>query len=395
MASVRKRTWTTNGREKSAWICDYVDGSGKRRLKTFATKKAADAWSVQALHQVASGTHSVDRESITVKEAGEVWIRRGEVERLEASTLRHYRLHLNHHIAPALGAVRLSKLSTPCVATFADAMLRSNSRVMTRKVLATLRAILNTAQRQGLVAQNVALAVKVGAQDRHTGKVEIPAPEEVRKLLAAAPTRWRPFLLTATLTGLRASELRGLRWADLDLDGARLTVSQRADENGRIGSPKSAASRRSIPLPPAVVAALTAWHGDKPAREGGLVFPNAAGKPAHLSNLYKQFWWPLQIACGLVELRPDRNGQPVARARYGMHVLRHFYASLLIDRGFPPKRVQSLMGHSSVSLTLDTYGHLFPDDAADAARLQAVEAALLSPAVAVGATRMRQVPVST
>ena len=145
-----------------------------------------------------------------MKEAGEVWIRRGEVERLEASTLRHYRLHLNHHIAPALGAVRLSKLSTPRVATFADAMLRSNSRVMTRKVLASLRAILNTAQRQGLVAQNVALAVKVGAQDRHTGKVEIPTPEEVRKLLAAAPTRWRPFLLTATLhrsTRMRTSRL--------------------------------------------------------------------------------------------------------------------------------------------------------------------------------------------
>ena len=62
MATVRKRTWTSNGRERTAWVCDYLDGTGKRRLKTFATKKAADAWSVQALHQVASGTHTPERE---------------------------------------------------------------------------------------------------------------------------------------------------------------------------------------------------------------------------------------------------------------------------------------------------------------------------------------------
>ena len=108
----------------------------------------------------------------------------------------------------------------------------------------------------------------------------------------------------------------------------------------------------------------------------------------------EQFWWPLQIECGLVEQRLDRSGQPVVRARHGLHVLRHFYASLLINRGFPPKRVQSLMGHSTIKLTLDTYGHLWPDEAADTARLEAAEAALLSPAVAVDATRMRQAPVS-
>ena len=91
MASVRKRTWATDGRELAAWVVDYRDASGKRRLKTFTTKKAADAWSVQAQHQVAHSTHTPERESVTVKVAGELWLRRGEVERLEPHTLRTYR----------------------------------------------------------------------------------------------------------------------------------------------------------------------------------------------------------------------------------------------------------------------------------------------------------------
>src|SRR5688500_13851346 len=132
MASVRKRTWNSAGRERTAWVVDYTDSAGKRRLKTFKTKKEADGWLLKAAAEVAAGTHTPDRGSVTVKDAGERWIKRGEVERLEPTTVRYYRMHLNHHIAPALGAVRLSKLSTPRVQAFADHMLTMNSRVVTR-----------------------------------------------------------------------------------------------------------------------------------------------------------------------------------------------------------------------------------------------------------------------
>ena len=80
--------WTTDAREQAAWVVDYRDAAGKRRLKTFATKKAADAWLVRAQHEVAHGTHTPDRESVTVRAAGDAWIRRCEVERLEPHTIR-------------------------------------------------------------------------------------------------------------------------------------------------------------------------------------------------------------------------------------------------------------------------------------------------------------------
>jgi integrase len=100
MASIRKRSWVTNGRERTAWVVDYRDAAGKRRLKTFATKKAADAWSALAQHQVAIGTHTPDRDSVTVLAAADLWLRRCEVERLEPHTLRQYRSHVEHHIGP-------------------------------------------------------------------------------------------------------------------------------------------------------------------------------------------------------------------------------------------------------------------------------------------------------
>src|SRR3712207_5188521 len=112
MASIRKRTWASNGRERSAWVVDYVDAAGKRRLKTFAAKKAAGAWLLKVAAEVTAGTHTPDRGSLTVGEAGRRWLLRGEIERLEPATLRYYRIHLDCHIAPALGALRLSKLST-------------------------------------------------------------------------------------------------------------------------------------------------------------------------------------------------------------------------------------------------------------------------------------------
>jgi hypothetical protein len=101
--SVRERTWTTSkGEEREAWIVDYVDQSGERRLKTFTTKKAADAWSVNARHEVQQGIHTPESKSITVAEAAEAWITYVTQEGRERSTIEHYRNHVDNHINPAL-----------------------------------------------------------------------------------------------------------------------------------------------------------------------------------------------------------------------------------------------------------------------------------------------------
>src|SRR5438874_1142426 len=98
MASIRKRAWKSKGAEHTAWVVDYFDQTGKRRLKTFATKGAAVEWSTTALNEVKLGVHTPASASITVAECGQRWLEQCEAEGLEFGTIRQRRQHLNLHI---------------------------------------------------------------------------------------------------------------------------------------------------------------------------------------------------------------------------------------------------------------------------------------------------------
>ena len=372
MASIRKRTWTSGGEIRSAWVCDYVDQKGKRRLKTFKAKKAADAWLVQARGEVARGVHTPDSTSVTVAAAAEMWLERCERDGLERATIRQYETHVRHHIEPLLGREKLSKLSTPLVEAFKDALLRTRSRPLARKVLGSLKTMLRHAQRRGLVAQNAAEPVRVEANGRHKRKIEVgvdvPTKGEVKALVDAAPPRWRPLIMTATFCGLRASELRGLAWEHVDFEAKVIRVRQRADRWNTIGSPKSASSARDVPMAPLVLNGLREWRLACPRGEAGLVFPTGRGNVENHGNILRRVLGPLQVRCGIVKA----DGKP----KYALHAFRHFFASWLIDQGFGPKRVQALMGHASITMTFDVYGHLFPAED-DQAKFAAGELAIV------------------
>jgi integrase len=389
MATVRKRHWVTAaGAERTAWVATYTDSAGTRRLKTFPTKKAASEWLVQTGAELAKGTHTPESTSATVAEAARLWLQRCEGEGLERSTLVQYRTHVDLHILPLIGREKLARLTVPRVEQFKDVLLATRSRALARKVLASLKAILKDALRRGLVAQNVALAVTVGTSSRHDERPEvgrdIPSPAEVGDLLRAAEaTRWRPFLVVAVFTGLRASELRGLTWENVDLDARVLRVRQRADRWGTIGRPKSKGSRRDIPMAPIVVNALREWRLACPKGELGLVFPAGSGRVSNYANTRARLTLihrraGLTVAQVDAEGRPvvDRKGRPVLVPKYALHSLRHFFASWLIDQGFSAKRVQSLLGHANIGMTLDTYTHLFPQED-DHARFEAGELAIV------------------
>ncbi len=369
MATIRKRKWTSGGKERTAWVVDYTDQHGDRRLKTFAKKKEADEFLVQARHEVREGTHTADSASVSVADAAKRWIKGREVEGIERSTLRQYRQHIDLHIIPIIGNVKLSKLTTPKVEGFKETLLETRSRAMARKALQSFRSIISDAQRRGLVAQNVARGVSIRTPNRDKEPVVIPAKDEIRLMLDKAPDRWRPLIVTAIFTGLRASELRGLTWADVDFEDRLIRVRQRADRWNEIGPPKSATSRREIPMTPMVVNTLREWKLKCPKGGLNLVFPNGRGRVENLGNIWKRCFTPLQRACGIVE-----NGD---KPKYGVHALRHFYASWLIEQGFTPKKVQTLLGHSSIQMTFDTYGHLFPSLEDDHAKLAAGELSLV------------------
>lgn len=382
--SVRKRTWT-NGKseEKTAWVVDYVDTKGKRRLKTFKLKKEADQFAATASVEVREGTHVADRETVTVEKAGQLWIASGEAAGLERSTINQRRQHLEHHIEPFIGEALLSKLTVPAVREFED-KLRAEDRspVMIRKVLTSLGSILSDAAERGLATRNPVRDMRsrrkgrdARAEKRQQRRLEvgvdIPTPEEIKALVASMSGHWRPLLVTAVFTGMRSSELRGLRWSDVDLDGSRISVNQRADEFGKIGAPKSHAGKRTIPVPPHVINALKE-HKLQQSAGFALVFANPEGNPRTHTNIINKGLIPAMKNAGIV----TEDG----KAKYtGLHALRHFYASWCINRresgglALGPKEVQERMGHGSITMTYDTYGHLFPrgDDADELAQAAA------------------------
>jgi integrase len=390
--SVRKRRWKTRrGEDKEAWIIDYLDQDGKRHVETFNRKKDAVDREAKVRIDISRGTHVAPSASITVAEAAARWLKNVEANGRERSTLRQYQQHVRHHILPRIGGIRLARLTPTIVEHFRNQLLGNGiggegalSRPLARKVLTSLKSLLRVAR-----YSHVAADVKIDSskrQQRLEPGIDFPTPSEIKRLVDAAATPWqRALLLTVALTGLRASELRGLRWRDVDLEHAVLHVRQRADRFNQIGPPKSAAGSRTIPLAPELITALKRWKPACPkgkARgEDRLVFPSSTGHIQQHSNLLRGLV-PVMIAAGVV----DEHGEP----KYAMHAFRHFFASWCINqknsggRELPPKVVQHLLGHSSIVMTLDTYGHLFPrgDDAAELA--QATQALLGGDGVEAG-----------
>jgi integrase len=390
--SVRKRTWcNADGSQGEAWVAAYTDHEGKRRLRSFQKRRDADAYHASVRTDLHSGIHVPDSQSVTVAEAGRLWLEGCEAAALERSTLENYRQHLERHIIPLIGAVKLSRLSVPMVRAFEDKLAVDRSPVMVRKARVSLGGLLADAQERGLVGQNVVRALRARrrrgkdarAAARQNGKlrvgVDIPSPGEIRAIIAAAGDGRRPLLLTAIFTGLRISELRGLRWADVDLKRGELHVRQRADRYNAIGKPKSAAGERVIPLPPMLASTLRKWRLACPNSELGLAFPAADGGVESYINITRHALTPTLIAAGATNGHGKR-GELIAK--YGWHSLRHFYASWCINRRvdggleLPLKVVQARLGHSSIQITADVYGHLFPRGD-DGAELAAAEKAFL------------------
>ncbi|WP_370044571.1 MULTISPECIES: site-specific integrase [Salipiger] len=185
-----------------------------------------------------------------------------------------------------------------------------------------------------------------------------------------APASHRPMFITAIFTGMRISELRGLTWDNVDLDRGLVHVRQSPDEHCVVGKPKSRAGHRDIPMAPLVRDTLAQWQGTVPVTEQNLVFPNGAGKIQNYSNIYNRVFKPMLVANAIV----DAAGEP----KFGLHALRHAAASLFIEQGWNPKKVQTLLGHASITMTMDVYGHLFENAEEDVSMFAKLESDLLA-----------------
>jgi integrase len=217
----------------------------------------------------------------------------------------------------------------------------------------------------------------------------MPTKEEINKIRQHTPADWMAFLLTDIFAGLRSSELRGLPWSKVDFRNSVIQVSQRADRWGRIGLPKSESGTREIEVPPAVLSALREWKLRCPAGDLDLVFPNGVGRVESHSNIMNRYFYAAQITAGVTKkvTLKDKNRKPildesgrlklVVRAKYGLHALRHFCASVWIDAGFSPKKVQVLMEHKSIVQTFDVYGYLFERRERDRTKVLEIQRSVL------------------
>jgi integrase len=388
--SVRLHKWKTKsgeGREK--YLVQYstaeLDSRGKRKRHTkfFKLKKDAVAFEGQVRVDVGKGVHVPASKSITVEAAGRNWI--DSCGDLERTTVDGYQQHLNLHINPYLGGIKLSAMSVAIVRDWQDKLRKGvpapgqaktepRTADMVKRVTTSLGSLIADAVERGHVGTNVVRNLRASrkrgqerkAERRAKGRlkigVDIPTPKDIDAILSAARGQWRPFLLVAIRCGLRASELRGLRWEDIDSRKAELHVRQRADAYNEIGPPKSESGERAVPVPPATLQALKGWKLICPrnaSRALHYVFPNGAGNVENYANIVTRGIDPTLIAAGVT--------MPDGSAKYnGLHALRHYFASWCINRRvdggleLPLKVVSERLGHSNIAITADLYGHLFP-----------------------------------
>jgi len=406
-------------RKTRKWIVEYYDQDKKQhRLKGYPIKKAADAKAAEIDAEIRKGIHTPANKSAIFADACDAWIDRAERMNLEPETIRPYRNHRDIHLIPLtdssdkpawtgrLGALKLDKLKPPVAQAVKRELQRRLSSAMAQKVVSSFKAILDEAVNHAMIAYNPASTVKVERSDRGERKVhadvDFPDKSELAAIIAILDGRWRPVIVVLAFCGVRSSELRSLEWIDLlDLDGdfPQLRVRQRADNKGKVGNTKTASAHRIIPLTRLAADELRAWKKvcpiDTETGELRFVFPNGNGIIENHSNISNRGWKEWQIEAGVCVPRRDDDGKvvrddsgnPVMKAKYGVHALRHFFASLMIDQGFNPKRVQTLMGHSTIQMTLNVYAHLFkPDQADDRVRFAEAEASVLA-AQYIGARR--------
>jgi integrase len=308
----------------------------------------------------------------TVSQFLERWLEDSVRPSVRQLTYQQYEQHVRLYLSPALGMTAITKLAPQQVQAFVNANLRAGLSPRTVQLsIVILRRALDQAVKWGLAVRNVAKLIDAPKVPRH--EIKPLSADDARKLMEAANgRRWETIYTVALALGLREGEALGLKWSDIDLEGRTLNVKRtlariggkRYGAKGKLvlSEPKTARSRRSVALPDFVVKALKVHRSQQAAarlgagsawKDSGLVFATGKGTPIEPSSLVADF------KALLVKANLPRETR--------FHDLRHSAASLWLAKGVPLKVIQELLGHSSITLTADTYSHVLDDLKRDAA----------------------------
>lgn len=363
MTATQRRDRYSGSIEKrgNSWRIRYwlpPDANGKRRQQSETLrgnkKEAADRLR-DRLSQIQNGGH-ISKSTQTVGQFLDHWMRTYAQTNTSARTQQGYRHYIQRHIVPALGCVRLQELDGSRIQSLYASMLAEG--LSNRTALHCHRilkgALAKAVEWEMLTRNPAATATPPRPESKSMATWDV---ETFKKFVdAAGDSPFLPMYKLAALTGMRRSELCGLKWDVVDLDAGHLRVTrtlQRIDGQGLLeGQPKTARSRRTISLSVRTVEILKEvrvaqaeqrlsigelWCGT------GHVFTNPDGSPISGERVSKDF---ARIVKG--------SGLP----NMSFHGLRHTAASLMIAGGVHAKAIADILGHSSITVTMDTYGHL-------------------------------------
>jgi integrase len=342
MACVRKR--------RKRWVLDFQDQNGKRRWVTMpkgTTKDDANEKLGKVVKKIRRGTYIPRKDLPHFSEVAENWLASKEPN-IRHSTYKQYKGHVEVHLKPFFGRLKINHVTFDTIEQFKkDSTENGVTPPTLRKILINLGAILSYAVRIRYIDYNPAREIeKPRGKTTHDDEDEmfIFKPYQIQAMLQKTDEqKFRLLFMTAVLTGLRQGELFGLQWGDIDWTNCQIHV-RRTYNHGHFYGPKSKTSRRSVDMGPERVDEFKRWKLACPIGGLDLIFPSNMGTPLNAAAvLYRKF---------LPALR--RAGLP----RIRFHNLRHTYASLLVYQGEHPKYIQSQLGHSSIQVTMDVYGHL-------------------------------------
>ncbi len=349
---------TIRRRQDGRWEA-AITLEGRRRKSLYGkTRLEAQQKMVAALKARQDGLPIGTNDRQTVAQFLTRWLEETAKPRVRPKTYVSYEGHIRLHLVPVIGRVPLTKLSPDHVQRLYNDKLEAGLSARTiHHFRETLRSALSDALRWGHVSRNVAALVDPPRAKRH--EIRPLSPEEARTFLEASRTHRLHALYSVVLAvGLRQGEALGLGWDDVDLKRGEIRVAralQRVGGKLTYVEPKSETSRRVVAIPVPIVAELQA-HQDAQGferrgagekwTETGLVFTTKIGTPLDGGNVTKQFQAILE-------------GAGLPRQRF--HDLRHSCASLLLAQGVHPRVVMETLGHSQISLTMNTYSHVMPE----------------------------------
>lgn len=333
--------------ESGRWQARYRDPNGRERARNFARKIDADRFLIGVESDKLRGQW-IDPAAgrISLSEVAERWYT--TTAPLKPKTRNGYRSLLDSRILPYLGDLQLRQIDPVEVREWVASLQEdglSASRI--RQARNVLHAVFNMAVDGSMINRNPVAGVKtppVVTPPRHYLTVE-----QVGKLADAIESPYDLLVLVLAYSGIRFGEAAALRRSHCDLEGSRLHISESlAEVAGKLhfGTTKTH-RQRVVALPTSIRDKLQCHFDEAAIPSDGLVFTSPNGRALRYSNFRRRQWTSAIEKAGFAGLE--------------IHELRHTAASLMINHGGDPKLIQTQLGHSSISITYDIYGHLFPD----------------------------------